>query len=105
MSWVFLGIAAVFEVVFAIGMKYSGGFTNIPVSIGTGIAVVGGIFFLSLAMKTLPVSVAYPIWTAVGVLGTVTLGAIFLGESLSLIKVISTVAIIVGVAGLKVSLT
>lgn len=105
MSWLFLAIAAVFEVVFAMGMKYSGGFTNVPASIVTGIAVIGGIFFLSLAMKTLPVSVAYPVWTSVGVLGTVVLGAVFLGESISLIKILSTIAIIAGVAGLKTTLS
>ena len=103
MSWIFLGIAAAFEVTFAMGMKYSGGFTNVPATVITGIAVFGGIFFLSLAMKTLPVSVAYPIWTAIGVLGTVVLGYVLLGEELTVLKIASTIAIIAGVAGLRVT--
>ena len=103
MNWTFLGVAAVFEVVFAMSMKYSSGFTNIPATMITVIAVVGGIFFLSLAMKTLPVSIAYPIWTAVGVLGTVGLGFVLLGEELSALKIASTIAIVAGVAGLRIT--
>ena len=103
MSWAYLAIAAVFEVAFAMGMKYSNGFTHIPATVGTGFAVVGGVFFLSMAMKTLPVSIAYPAWTAVGVLGTVVLGYLFLGESLSPFKIASAFAIILGVAGLRMS--
>lgn len=103
MSWVYLGVAAVFEVLFAMGMKYSSGFTNIPATVITVLAVLGGVFFLSLSMKTLPVSVAYPIWTAIGVLGTVMLGAFLLGEGLGVVKILSTIAIIAGVAGLRVS--
>jgi len=103
MSWLFLGVAAVFEVVFAMSMKYSNGFTYLPATLATILGVIGGVFFLSMAMKTLPVSIAYPAWTAVGVLGTVTFGAVFLGESLTLFKVLSALAIIAGVAGLKVS--
>lgn len=101
MSWIYLGIAAVFEVIFAMGMKYSSGFTNTAATAVTGVAVIGGIFFLSLAMKTLPVSVAYPVWTAIGVLGTVVLGYLFLGEGVTFLKIASTIAIVAGVAGLR----
>lgn len=66
--------------------------------------MIGGISFLTLAMKTLPLSVAYPIWTAVGTLGTVILGLILFGEPITWTKAISVAAIIAGVAGLKVSL-
>jgi quaternary ammonium compound-resistance protein SugE len=69
----------------------------------TAIAVVGGIGFLTLALKSLPVSIAYPIWTAIGTLGTVILGYFFLGEALTLAKVVSAVAIVAGVAGLKLT--
>ena len=68
-----------------------------------GVAVIGGITFLTLAMKTLPVSVAYPIWTAIGTLGTVTLGFALLGEPLTFLKVVSALAIVAGVAGLKIA--
>lgn len=103
MAWVYLAIAAVFEVMFALSMKYSEGFTKLWPTLATVAGVVGGIGFLTLALKDLPVSVAYPIWTAVGTLGTVAFGYALLGESLSLAKVLSAVAIVGGVAGLKVS--
>lgn len=103
MAWIYLALAAVFEVVFAMSMKYSEGFTKPIASAVTVVAVIAGISFLTLSMKTLPVSVAYPIWTAIGILGTITFGYIFLDESLTLLKVVSAIAIVAGVAGLKVS--
>lgn len=102
-AWLYLALAAVFEVTFAMSMKYSEGFTRILPTVVTVVAVVGGITFLTLAMRTLPVSVAYPIWTAVGTLGTVALGYLFLGEVLTPLKTASVLLIVVGVAGLKVA--
>lgn len=103
MAWIYLAAAAAFEIVFAISMKYADGFTRpLPTAI-TVVAVIGGITFLTLAMKTLPVSVAYPVWTAVGALGTVALGYALLGEALTPLKLASVAAIAVGVAGLKLS--
>lgn len=103
MAWAYLAAAAVFEVVFALSMKYSEGFTRPLPTLITAVAVVFGIGFLTLAMKTLPVSVAYPIWTAVGTLGTVLLGFVLLNEPLTVAKVVSALAIIGGVACLKVA--
>jgi quaternary ammonium compound-resistance protein SugE len=103
MAWVYLGAAAIFEVIFALSMKYADGFTRLGPTVVTAIAVVGGIGFLTLALKSLPVSIAYPIWTAIGTLGTVILGYFFLGEALTLAKVVSAVAIVAGVAGLKLT--
>ncbi len=103
MAWIHLALAAAFEVTFAMSMKYADGFTKpVPTAI-TVVSVIGGITFLTLAMKTLPVSVAYPIWTAVGTLGTVVLGFALLGEPLTLLKAASAIAIVAGVAGLKVA--
>jgi quaternary ammonium compound-resistance protein SugE len=65
MAWAYLAAAAVFEIRFALSMKYADGFTRVLPTLVTALAVIGGIGFLTLAMKTLPVSVAYPIWTAV----------------------------------------
>ena len=101
MAWTYLAIAAVFEVLFAVGMKYSDGFTRLVPSVLTVISIIAGLGFLALAMKSLPVSVAYPVWTAVGTVGTVILGAIMLGETLSLSKILSVATIVIGVAGLK----
>ena len=103
MAWLYLAAAAVFEIVFAVGMKYSQGFSRLGPSALTLVGIVGGLGFLALALKDLPVSVAYPIWTAVGTLGTVVFGFALLGEALSLAKVLSAVAIVGGVAGLKIA--
>src|SRR5918996_3545954 len=103
MAWAYLAAAAVFEIVFALSMKYAEGFTRVVPTIVTVLGTIGGIGFLTLAMKTLPVSVAYPIWTAVGTLGTVILGFILLDESMTLTKLLSALAIVGGVAGLKMT--
>ncbi|MEM7641161.1 MAG: multidrug efflux SMR transporter [Pseudomonadota bacterium] len=101
MAWFYLALAALFEITFAMSMKMSEGFTRpLPTAV-TVVAVAGGITFLTLAMKTLPVSVAYPIWTAVGALGTIFLGWMWLGESLTTLKIVSALAIVGGVMGLR----
>jgi quaternary ammonium compound-resistance protein SugE len=103
MAWAYLAAAAVFEIVFALSMKYADGFTRaVPTAI-TVVGVIGGIGFLTLAMKSLPVSIAYPIWTAVGTLGTVLLGYLLLDEPLTTTKLLSALAIVGGVAGLKMT--
>jgi quaternary ammonium compound-resistance protein SugE len=103
MAWTYLAAAAIFEVIFAVSMKYAEGFTRIVPTIVTVLSAIGGIGFLTLAMRTLPVSVAYPIWTAAGTLGTVFLGFVLLDEQLTLQKLVSAFAIIGGVAGLKIT--
>lgn len=101
MAWAMLMVAAVFEVMFAVSMKYAEGFTRpLPTAV-TVLAVIGGIFFLTLAMRQLPVSIAYPIWTAIGTLGTVFFGFLLLGEALTPAKLVSVALIIAGVAGLR----
>lgn len=102
MAWAMLMMAAVFEVMFAVSMKYAEGFTRPLPTVVTVLAVIGGIFFLTLAMRQLPVSIAYPIWTAIGTLGTVMFGFLLLGEALTLTKLVSVALIIAGVAGLRV---
>lgn len=101
MAWIFLLIAAFFEVLFAMGMKYADGFTRPWPSLLVVVAAVAGIWFLTLSMRVLPVSIAYPIWTAIGTLGTVLLGFLLLGEALTPTKLVSVVLIVAGVAGLK----
>ncbi len=102
-AWLYLAVAALFEIAFAMSMKYSEGFSRLTPTLVTAVAVVLGITFLTLAMKTLPVSVAYPVWTGVGTLGTVLLGYLLLGEQMTTVKLLSIVAIVAGVAGLKIS--
>ncbi|WP_325436472.1 DMT family transporter [Pseudomonas nitroreducens] len=101
MAWAMLMVAAVFEVMFAVSMKYAEGFTRPLPTVVTVLAVIGGVFFLTLAMRQLPVSIAYPIWTAIGTLGTVFFGFLLLGEALTLTKLASVALIIAGVAGLR----
>lgn len=101
MAWFHLLVAAAFEVAFAMGMKFSNGFGRLWLSLLTVVAAIGGIYFLTLALRELPVSVAYPIWTAIGSLGTVFLGVLLLGESLTAVKLVSVGLIVAGVAGLK----
>ncbi|GLZ85632.1 transporter [Metapseudomonas resinovorans] len=101
MAWIFLLVAAFFEVLFAMGMKYAEGFTRPWPSVLVVVAAVAGIWFLTLSMRVLPVSIAYPIWTAIGTLGTVLLGFLLLGEALTPTKLVSVVLIVVGVAGLR----
>ncbi|HHX6610260.1 TPA: DMT family transporter [Pseudomonas aeruginosa] len=101
MAWFHLLVAAAFEVAFAMDMKFSNGFGRLWPSLLTVVAAIGGIYFLTLALRELPVSVAYPIWTAIGSLGTVFLGVLLLGESLTAVKLVSVGLIVAGVAGLK----
>ncbi|MDE3740010.1 MULTISPECIES: multidrug efflux SMR transporter [Pseudomonas] len=101
MAWIFLLVAAFFEVLFAMGMKYAEGFTRPWPSVLVVVAAVAGIYFLTLSMRVLPVSIAYPIWTAIGTLGTVLLGFLLLGEALTPAKLLSVALIVVGVAGLR----
>lgn len=83
MAWLYLTIAAAFEITFAMSMKYAEGFTHLAPTAVTVVVVISGITFLALSMRTLPLSVAYPVWTA---LGTVALGAALLGEALMPLK-------------------
>lgn len=103
MAWVLLGFAAFFEVVFAVSMKQSDGFTRLWPTVLTVVGVIGGITLLTVALKTLPVSVGYPVWVGVGTLGTVVFGAVVLGETMTPLTVVSIAAILLGVIGLKVS--
>lgn len=102
MHWVFLGIACIFEVIFALSSNAAKGFTRFWPSMLTLLAAAGGIYTLSLALKTLDVSVGYTIWTGVGAVGTVILGVVIFKEKINLAKIASFAAIIVGVAGLKI---
>ncbi|ACZ90812.1 MULTISPECIES: DMT family transporter [Streptosporangium] len=103
MAWIYLLIAAVFEVVFALATNATEGFTQLGPSLLTAAAAAVGIFFLSLALKTLDVGVGYTIWTGIGSVGTVVLGAVIFGEEFTIWKVLAFVLIIGGVLGLKLS--
>lgn len=103
MAWIYLIVAGFFEIGFALGLKYSEGFSRLWPTVG--MVVAGGISFylLSIAMRSLPVGTAYAVWTGIGAAGTVILGILFLKESSDLIRLLSITLIIVGVVGLRFS--
>ena len=103
MSWIVLLIAGLLEVVWAIGLKYTHGFTRLTPSIITIVAMIVSIAMLSWAMRTLPVGTAYAVWTGIGAIGTAILGIALLGESASLARVFSLGLILAGIIGLKLA--
>lgn len=101
MAWIYLLIAGILEVVWAIGMKYSDGWTKLYPSIFTIISMVIGFYFLSLSVKTLPLGTAYAVWTGIGTIGTVVFGFIFFKEPIDIIKAVCILFIVIGILGLK----
>ena len=103
MVWVLLVVAGLFEIGWAVGLKYTDGFSKpIPTVLTVG-AMVISLGLLGLAMKELPLGTAYAIWTGVGAVGTVIAGIILFGESMALVRLVSVALIVCGLVGLKVS--
>jgi quaternary ammonium compound-resistance protein SugE len=103
MAWLILVVAGLFEVAWAIGLKYTEGFTRIWPTIGTVLAMLLSVGLLGLAMKSLPVGTAYGVWVGVGAVGTVILGIILLGEPANAARLVSVALIIAGIVGLKLA--
>ncbi|NER60262.1 quaternary ammonium compound efflux SMR transporter SugE [Pseudomonas sp. MAFF212428] len=103
MSWIILFFAGLFEVGWAVGLKYTDGFTRPLPTVLTVAAMAVSLGLLGLAMKELPLGTAYAIWTGVGAVGTVIAGIILFGESMALMRLGSVALIIIGLVGLKVS--
>ena len=103
MSWIILVIAGLLEVVWAIGLKYTHGFTRLTPSVITVTAMIVSIVLLSWAMRTLPVGTAYAVWTGIGAVGAAITGILLLGESASLARIASLALIVAGIIGLKLS--
>lgn len=103
MAWIILVIAGLLEVIWAIGLKYSHGFTRLTPSVITLVAMAASVFLLAYAMKTLPAGTAYAVWTGIGAIGTAILGIALLGESASLARVFSLGLILAGITGLKLA--
>jgi quaternary ammonium compound-resistance protein SugE len=101
MAWITLFVAGLFEIGWAIGLKYTDGFTRpLPTAL-TVASMIVSIALLGLALKTLPVGTAYAIWTGIGTVGTVALGIILLGESANALRLACIGLIVVGILGLK----
>lgn len=103
MSWLILLIAGLLEVVWAIGLKYTHGFSRFVPSLITLTAMIASVVLLSWAMKSLPVGTAYAIWTGIGAVGAAIAGMVLLGESASPARLLSLGLIIAGIIGLKLS--
>ena len=103
MSWIILFIAGLLEVVWAIGLKYTHGFTRLTPSVITVSAMIVSIVLLSWAMRSLPVGTAYAVWTGIGAVGAAITGILLLGESASLARIASLALFVAGIIGLKLS--
>ncbi len=103
MPWLILLLAGLFEIGWAIGLKYTVGFTRFWPSVGTAAAMVISVVLLGMAMKSLPVGTAYAVWVGVGAVGTVILGIVLLGEPANLGRILSVALIIAGIVSLKLS--
>lgn len=101
MQWFYLILAGFFEVGWAVGLKFSDGFTKIIPSIFTVVTMAASLYFLSLSLKTLPLSSSYAIWTGIGTIGTVILGIIIFKEPISVVRIVCVLLIVAGIVGLK----
>jgi quaternary ammonium compound-resistance protein SugE len=103
MKWFILIIAGLFEVGWAIGLKYSQGFTKLMPSILTVIGMIVSFYFLSLALRSLPIGTAYAVWTGIGAVGTVILGILLFKEPANFMRLACIGFILIGIIGLKIS--
>jgi quaternary ammonium compound-resistance protein SugE len=101
MAWLYLGIAGLFEVGWAIGLKYTEGFTRLLPTLLTGVSMVVSLGLLGLALKSLPVGTAYAVWTGIGTIGTAMLGIALLGEPAGVLRLLCIGLIVAGIVGLK----
>lgn len=102
MAWAYLVVAGLMEIVWAIGLKYTDGFTRLWPSVGTLAAMLVSFFLLAQALRVLPVGTGYAVWTGIGAVGTAILGMAILGEPRDLARVLCILLIVAGIVGLKV---
>src|SRR4051812_21609611 len=103
MAWIYLIIAGLFEIGWAIGLKYTHGFSKLWPSVATIGAMIASFCFLAQALKVIPIGTGYAVWTGIGAAGTALLGIVFFGESREVARVFCLGLIIAGVIGLKLS--
>lgn len=101
MAWIYLVVAGLFEIGWAIGLKYTDGFTRLTPSVLTGASMVISVLVLGLALRELPVGSAYAVWTGIGTVGTALLGMYLFGEPATVIRLVCIGLIVSGIAGLK----
>lgn len=103
MNWILLVVAGLFEVGWAIGLKYTQGFTRLWPTAGTAFAMIASLLLLGIAMKDLPVGTAYAVWVGIGSLGTALFGMVLFGEPATALRLASLALILAGIVGLKLS--
>ncbi|MBA3883726.1 MAG: quaternary ammonium compound efflux SMR transporter SugE [Chthoniobacterales bacterium] len=101
MSWIYLFLAGLTEIAWAVGLKYTDGWSRLWPSVATGVLMVVSFVFLSMAVKTLPIGTAYAVWTGIGAAGTALAGIFLFGEPRDALRILSIVLIVAGVAGLR----
>ena len=101
MAWVWLTLAGVLEIIWALGLKYTEGFTRLVPSAITAAAMVASVYLLALAVRTIPIGTGYAVWTGIGAVGVAILGMILFDEPRDLLRIASILLIVVGIAGLK----
>jgi quaternary ammonium compound-resistance protein SugE len=100
-AWFLLVVAGLFEIGWAIGLKYSDGFTRLGPSVLTVASMAASLFFLGLALRVLPLGTAYGVWTGIGTVGTALLGIWLFGESAAILRLLCIALIVAGIVGLK----
>ncbi len=103
MAWVILVVAGLFEVAWAIGLKYTDGFSRLWPSVFTLLAIIVSMGLLGIAMQSLPTGTAYSVWVGIGAVGTVTLGILLFGEPATVARLVSVALILAGIVGLKLA--
>jgi quaternary ammonium compound-resistance protein SugE len=101
MAWIILLVAGLFEVGWAVGLKYTEGFTRLWPTVGTGVSMVLSMTLLGLALKTLPLGTAYAVWTGIGAIGTALFGILVLKEPATAARLVCLCLIVAGILGLK----
>lgn len=105
MNWFYLAIAGLFEIAWAVGLKYTNGWSKLTPSAITVGLMIASFYFLSLAVKTLPIGTAYAVWTGVGTVGAAILGMVLFNEPRDVLRILCILLIIGGIAGLKLTST
>ena len=103
MAWIFLAIAGLFEIGWAVGLKYTDGFSRPVPSALTVLAMIGSFWLLALALRSIPLGTAYAVWTGIGAVGTAALGILLFAEPASALRLACIGLIVAGIAGLKLA--
>lgn len=103
MAWIWLTVAGLLEVVWAVGLKYTDGFTRLAPSAVTLAAMLGSVYFLALSARTLPIGTSYAVWTGIGAVGVALLGMVLFDEPRNALRLLSIALIVAGIAGLKLA--